>query len=133
MLGFLPANSHALSQEASMAKRRYQDPTPERHGKWWTLLVWRDDFVDGKLVRTRKRERLALLDTPEREVRRLASEHLRPMNQGLEPIGSLITFERYVRETYIPLHLPHMATSSQGRTRGVLKNGNYIHDYPERY
>jgi hypothetical protein len=42
-----------------MAKRRFQDPKPKRRGAWWTMRVWRDEFVDGKHVRKQQRVRLA--------------------------------------------------------------------------
>src|SRR3954471_21287737 len=71
-----------------MARRRYQDPTPKRRGLWWTLRFRQDEIIDGKLKRIRKEVRLALVaNTSERDVRRLAAEHLRPLNQGLESIG----------------------------------------------
>src|SRR5262249_48074353 len=72
----------------AMARRRYQDPHPVRSGNWWYLLFWQDVFVDGKTVRKRKRYKLAPADLPEREAKKMAAEHLRPMNQGLTPIGS---------------------------------------------
>ena len=60
-----------------------------------------------------------------REVNRLASEHLRPMNQGLESIGSATNFEDYVETTYKPIVLPLLATTTQDRSRGVIEN--YLH------
>ena len=71
-----------------MARRRFQAPKPKRRGKWWCLLYWQDEFVDGRRVRRRKRINLAPADTPEREVYKMAAEHLRPMNQGLITVGS---------------------------------------------
>ena len=58
----------------------------------------------------------------EREVRKIASEHLRPLNQGLESIGSATNFSTYVTETYIPVVLPLMANTTRGRYRGVINN-----------
>jgi hypothetical protein len=40
---------------------------------------------------------------PEREARKIAAEFLRPLNQGLESIGSATNFTVYVEETYIPV------------------------------
>ena len=65
-----------------MAKRRFQDPKPRRRGAWWTMRVWRDEFVDGKHIRKQQRVRLAAATVPEREVRKMATEYLRPLNQG---------------------------------------------------
>src|SRR3974377_1135699 len=71
-----------------MARRRFQDPKPKRRGKWWSLLYWQDEFIDGRRVRKRKRLNLAPATMPEREVNKIAAEHLRPMNQGLTTVGS---------------------------------------------
>lgn len=75
-----------------MARRRHQAPKPKRRGAWWTLLVWKDQVVKGQ--RTRKRERVELgpASLPVREAQRLADEYLRPINQGLESIGSAVNF-----------------------------------------
>jgi hypothetical protein len=53
----------------------------------------------------------------ERDAKREADEKLRPMNQSLESIGSATNFKTYVNETYIPVVLPLMATSTQARYR----------------
>ncbi len=67
-----------------MARRRFQDPKPQRLGKWWYLLTWQDEFVEGRRIRKRKRIKLAPATMPEREVRKIAAEMLRPLNQGLD-------------------------------------------------
>ena len=103
-----------------MARRRYQDPTPKRRGAWWTLRFRQDEIVNGKLTRIRKEVRLALIEkTSERDARRLASEHLRPLNQGLESIGSAVNFQNYVEKTYI-LSAPR--AKRVGDRRLVLRN-----------
>jgi hypothetical protein len=61
-----------------MARRRFQYPTPRRRGDWWTIQVRHDVFVDGKFKRSNKRVRLAPATMPEREVRKVAAEYLRP-------------------------------------------------------
>jgi integrase len=105
-----------------MARKRYQDPTPKRRGAWWTLRFRQDEIVNGKRARVRKEVRLARVDnTSERDARRLASEHLRPLNQGLESIGAAVNFEHYVN-TYLSLQMPLLAKSTQDRYRGVLDN-----------
>jgi hypothetical protein len=85
------------------------DPKPEKEGRWWVLRYWQDDFQDGRRIRKRKRARLAKATTPEREVRKIALELLRPINQGLVPLGSAMQFNEYVDSTYIPVVLPQMA------------------------
>ena len=58
----------------------------------------------------------------EREVLKIADEHLRPINQSLESIGSASNFSTYVNDTYIPVVLPLMATSTRDRYRGIINN-----------
>ena len=106
----------------SMARRRFQDPTPKRRGDWWTIQVRRDDFAGGKRKRTKTRVRIAPATVPEREARKIAAEYLRPLNQGLESIGSATNFRYYVEKTYIPVVMPLMAKSTQERSEGVIKN-----------
>src|SRR5215469_1723755 len=76
----------------AMAKRRFQSPEPERSGNWWYLRYWTDAFENGKLVRKRVRHKLAAANKGEREVKKMAAEFLRPMNHGLESIGSATLF-----------------------------------------
>ena len=104
----------------SMARRRFQSPEPICEGNWWYLLYWHDEFQNGRRVRKRKREKLAPATMPLREVKKIAAEKLRPMNQGLIPLGSASTFEDYVESTYIPVVLPWMAKSTRDRSRSVI-------------
>jgi len=106
----------------SMARRRFQNPVPKREGKWWYLLYWEDDFSHGKTTRKRKRHKLAPAEIPEREARRMAAEFLRPMNQGLTPIGSATKFEDYVENVYRSTALPLMAKSTRERYESVIRN-----------
>jgi hypothetical protein len=105
-----------------MARRRFQAPKPKRRGKWWCLLFWQDEFIDGRRIRKRKRINLAPADTPEREVNKIATEHLRPMNQGLVTLGSATNFAEFVDTVYIPVLLPKMAKTTQGRYEGIIDN-----------
>jgi hypothetical protein len=105
-----------------MAKRRYQDPKPKRRGRWWYLQLRRDVFIDGKLTRKNTWTKLAPATMSDREVRKVAAEVVRPINQGLESIGSATNFGEYVNATYIPVSLPVMAKSTQDRYRGVIRN-----------
>ena len=63
-----------------------------------------------------------LATLPEREVNKIATEYLRPLNQGLESLGSATNFEHYIETIYKPVVKPLMATTSFDRTRGVLDN-----------
>jgi len=103
-----------------MARRRFQSPEPKREGKWWYLLYWHDEFQNGRRVRKRKREKLAPATMPQREVKKIAAEKLRPMNQGLVPLGSATSFEDYVESTYIPVVLPLWARSTRERSKSVI-------------
>jgi integrase len=105
-----------------MARRRFQDPKPQRLGKWWYLLTWQDEFKEGRRIRKRKRIKLALATMPEREVRKIAAEMLRPLNQGLISIGSGTKFEDFVESVYKPTVLPALAKTTQDRYVSVLKN-----------
>lgn len=105
-----------------MARRRFQDPSPKRVGKWWYLLQWQDEFHNGRRIRKRKRVKLAPATMPEREVRKVAAEHLRPLNQGLVTIGSATKFEDFVESVYKPTVMPLMAQSTQDRYGSVMKN-----------
>ena len=86
----------------SMARRRFQDPTPKRRGDWWTIQVRRDDFAGGNRKRTKTRVRIAPATAAEREARKIAADYLRPLNQGLESIGSATNFTFYVRKNLHP-------------------------------
>src|SRR5436190_18135891 len=117
-----PIGGPSKGEIERMARRRFQSPKPKRRGKWWCLLYWQDEFVDGRRVRKRKRINLASADTPEREVNKIAAEHLRPMNQGLVTLGSATNFAEFVDTVYIPVLLPKMAKTTQGRYEGIIDN-----------
>jgi integrase len=105
-----------------MARRRFQDPAPRRRGNWWTIQVRQDVVVDGKLKRSNKRVRLGPAAMPEREVRKVAAEYLRPLNQGIQGVGSAVSFAQYVQREYLPVVMPLFAKSTRDRYEGVLEN-----------
>jgi integrase len=107
---------------ATMARRRFQNPKPHKKGGFWWLLHWQDDIGGGQQIRKRKRSKLALATMPEREVQKIASEFLRPLNQGLQTIGSATGFSDYVKDTYITTEMPLLSKSTQDRYRGVINN-----------
>jgi hypothetical protein len=108
-------------QFSAMAKRRFQNPKPFREGNWWWLTFWTDELHQGRLQRKRKRVRLCSADLPEREARKIGSEKLRPMNQGLETIGSATCFREYVEGTFKPTVLPLMANTTRASYEGTLR------------
>jgi integrase len=105
-----------------MARRRFQAPQPARRGKWWCLRYWQDIFKDGRRIRERVRVKLAPATMPEREVKKIAAEHLRPMNQGLMTVGSATNFTEFVDQVYTQVTLPKMASSTQDRYQGIIDN-----------
>jgi hypothetical protein len=105
-----------------MARRRFQNQKPKIEGNWWYIRTWQDQFLDGKRVRKQKRIKLAPSSIPERKVKKIAAENLRPLNQGLVTIGSATKFNDFVECEYVPTVLPLMANSTQDRYRGVIAN-----------
>jgi integrase len=115
------ANFGEPSKGEKMARRRYQAPKPVKEGRWWYLLYRQDEFENGRRIRKRKREKLAPATMLEREVKKIAAERLRPLNQGLVTLGSATKFEDYVVEVYRETVLKVMAKSTQSRYNSVLK------------
>ena len=105
-----------------MARRRFQDPEPELVGNWWQIRVYQDEYSNGRSTRKRRRIRLAPASMPVREVQKLKAEYLRPLNQGLISAGSATSLESFVRSVYMTTALPLMASSTQSRYRGIIKN-----------
>jgi len=105
-----------------MARRRFQSPKPRRRGAWWVIDVRKDVLEKGRVRRKKTTVRLTSSDKPWYEVRRLADEYLRKLNNSLETIGAATNFEHFVTSTYKRLVLPLMATTTKDRYEGVLKN-----------
>jgi len=79
-------------------------------------------FQDGHYRRSYKRVRLAPATMKEREVQKVAAEYMLPINQGIGGVLSATNFQRYIEQTYIPLEMPLLAKSTQGRYQGVIDN-----------
>lgn len=60
------------------------------------------DHVAGKRIGKRKRVRFDPATMPEREVKKIAAEFLRPLNQGLTPIGAAVAFADSTFHASIP-------------------------------
>jgi integrase len=97
----------------AMARRRFQNPSPERIGKFWYVRIRQDHFENGRTCRKLVRLKIAPASMLEREVKKIAAELIRPTNQGLITIGSAVNFSEYVQSEYIPTVLPLLATSTQ--------------------
>jgi hypothetical protein len=78
-------------------------------------------WAGNKVRRKYTIERLCLATTPEGEVKKLRDEHLRPINQGLQGVGSATNFQAYIEQTYNTTHLPLLAASTQSRYKGVIE------------
>jgi hypothetical protein len=105
---------------SAMARRRFQDPKPFREGHWWWITPRKDEFVDGKLERVRTRVKVCEAEISEGEARKMAAELLRPMNQGLEAIGSAMHFTEYVNSTYKD-YLETKSVPTQDSYNGTLR------------
>jgi integrase len=106
---------------SAMARRRFQNCKPFREGNWWWITPWQDEFKEGRIERKKKRIKVCPVDTPEREARKIVNEMLRPMNQGLQTIGSATRFAEYVNGTYLPTVLPLLASTTQSSYEGTLR------------
>ena len=113
---------HLREDLEKMARRRFQNPKPFKEGAFWWLLCWQDEFVNGKRIRKRKRVKLAPATMAAREARKVATEYISPLNQGLVSLGSATNFTEYVNNTYKVNNLPLMAASTCERYSGVIKN-----------
>jgi integrase len=107
-----------------MARRRFQNPKPFCEGNWWWVNPWQDEFHAGRLERKRKRMKVCPAEMPEREAAKMAAEMMRPMNQGLQTIGSATRFAEYVEGTYKPVVIPLLASTTQASYEGTL--GKYL-------
>jgi hypothetical protein len=67
------------------------------------MRVLRDEFIDGRTFVNNSGYRLAAATVSEREVKKIATEHLRPLNQGLESLGSATNLEHYIDTIYKPV------------------------------
>jgi integrase len=105
-----------------MARRRFQNPTPRLRGNWWVINIRRDVFVAGQYKRVQAPVRIAPAEKSFREAEKIAADYMRPLNQGLESIGSATNFSRYVETTYIPIVMPLLAKSTRDRYDGIIEN-----------
>jgi hypothetical protein len=105
-----------------MARRRFQNPTPRKEGRKWVLYYYDDVFSDGEGRRKRLRKVLGPATMREREVKKIAVEFLRPLNQGLQSIGSATPIVEFVDGTYIPVVMEQFAMSTRERYLGIIKN-----------
>jgi len=105
-----------------MARRRYQKPSPKRRGKQWTILV-REEVAGENGRRKRKVGRVALgpASLTRAQAERLRDDYLAAVNQPNVGIGGACLFRDFAR-MYERDVLPTLASTTQDRSRSVLKN-----------
>jgi integrase len=96
-----------------MARRRFQNPKPFREGSYWWINPRIDVFAEGRLRRKQRRVKLGLATMSDRDAKRVASEYMRSINQGLESIGSATQFGAYVGGDYRQAVLPLLAATTR--------------------
>lgn len=109
-----------------MARRRYQNPTPQRRGEQWTILVREDVIEQGERVRRVRRVPLGPATLTRAEVQRLRDDYLARINQAAVGIGGACLFRDFAH-TYERDVLSTQASTTRARSRSVLK----IHLNPE--
>jgi integrase len=104
-----------------MARRRYQKPAPKRRGEQWTILVREDQVANGRRTRKVRRISLGPASLTKAEAERLRDDYLAAINHPILGIGGACLFGDFVK-TYERDVLPTLASTSQERSRSVLKN-----------
>lgn len=105
----------------AMAKRRFQNPQPEKLGRAWYIRVWEDVFSGGVRTRKRKRIKLAAASKGLREVQKLAADKLRRLNSGLVAVGAGVNFMHYVENEYRTKYLPTLAKPVRDCYESMIK------------
>ena len=96
-----------------MARRRFQNPKPFKEGGFWWILRWEDQFQEGRLLRVRKRIKLCSAQDSFKDAQTRALEEMKPMNSGLQTLGSATRFDEYINGIYRPIVLPLLASTTQ--------------------
>jgi integrase len=115
-----PPTSHRGDLEA-MAKRRFQNPQPEKVGNCWYIRVWEDVYTGGVRIRKRKRIKLADASKGQREVQKLAADKLRRLNSGLVQVGAGVNFMHYVENEYRTKYLSALAKPVRDCYESIVK------------
>src|ERR1700739_4054087 len=111
------------SEIDAMARRRYQNPKPKRHGNQWRILVWKDVFKNGSWSRERMPHVLgAVNEIGFREAQQRAATVLDPLNLQPRNPGVAVTFRTFVDEVYRQIFLPVQTKAHAGRYDGILEN-----------
>lgn len=106
-----------------MARRRFQNPKPHRHGDQWRILVWKDVYQDGGWKRRRVAEVLGSVhDMGFRQAQKLVEKVTDPLNKQPRNPGVAVTFKEFAEGTYLKLELPLFSKSHESRYAGIVKN-----------
>lgn len=112
------------SQEdlAAVARRRFQNPKPHKHGKQWRILVWKDVWENSRWVRRRVHEVLGSAEEMGfRQAQKLAEKVIEPLNKQPRNPGVAITFKEFVAEVYKICYLDLHPKSHSSRYSGILE------------
>ena len=104
-----------------MARRRYQKPKPQRRGKQWVIQVREDVLINGQRSRRNNRVVLGPSSLTKHEAERFRDDYLVSINEASVGIGGACLFRDFVR-VYERDVLPALSSTTQERTRSVLKN-----------
>ena len=88
---------------------------------WWTVLVWKDVFLDGKQPGAENGSGLPLPRKASGKLLALSAESLRPMNQGLKRSVQRRT-STLCRQRISSSHHADASDDHEGRYQGVLNN-----------
>ncbi len=110
----------SLREQQAMEDRRFQNPTPRKHGRRWRIRVYRDVIINGKVEHRQVPEDLGPATLPFRVVAKRAQDILAEVNRGTVRPNAARPFAEYVRDVYLPAEMPALSKSTQGRYLGVL-------------
>jgi integrase len=128
----------SLSIGGSMARRRYQSPTPKLRGNRWEI-VYREDVCDASGT-VRRRQRRVFLGTrdelkTEKLARRAAEPILHKVNSALGRPRLVLKFSEFAIKWQESI-LPEMKPSTQLSARSVIRahlmpslGGKFLHEF----
>lgn len=113
-----------------MTRRRFQNGCLFRRGKVWAAR-WREDIIreDGTLGRIRRYATLG--EMSKREAQKLLDRMLQPLNQGKQRPQSVMTFDQFVRERWVPAKMPMLnSTTLKLDPKAADQFGSTLRDRP---
>ena len=112
--------------QLDMARRRYQKGSLRKRGKRnpvWEVQFWAVMInSDGTLGTKRTSKILGFVsDLSRKQAKKLAEEHLRPLNLGKITPLSDVTFREFVERHFVPNFLPTLKLSTQKKYLSTFK------------